>query len=184
MIPPIWQGPHPTLTSQLIPPSWILQTFELAASEITDFSYTTNPLLFALLTMLLCECSAGKHPRNPGTHSPDTEGNTETGPASHVHFAFYWTAQQLIKAEACLRSQQSKAQFGGCGRLAQGHQPVEVGAWTGPRSSDAPDPRMSQTMESPMSPSCPQQSSQLMFRWFSSAPQIYPWKSKRLVYRM
>ena len=86
--------------------------------------------------MLLCEGSAGKHPRNSRTHSPDTEGNTETGPAFHVHFAFYWTAQQFIKAEACLRSQQSKAQFGGFRRLGQGHQPVEAGAWTGPRSSD------------------------------------------------
>ena len=163
MFPPVWQGPHPTLSHQLITPSWILQTFGLAASGITDFSYTTNQLLFVLLTMLLCECSAGKHPRNPRTHFPDTEGNAETGPTSPIHFTFYWTAQQFIKAEA-VSGHNSQRQFGGFGRLAQGHQPVEVGAWTGPRSSDAHDPRMSRTTEGPMSPNCPRQSCQLMFR--------------------
>ena len=183
MFPPVWQGPHPTLFRQLIPPSWILQTFGLAASGITDFSYTANQLLFVLLTMLLCEYSAGKHPRNPRTHFPDTEGNAETGPTfpRSLHILLDGTA--IHQSRGCLRSQQSKAVWRirkTCPRssASRSWSLDRTQEFWCPWSKDVPNHRR------PMSPNCPRQSCQLMFRWFSSAPQMHPWKSKSLMYRM
>lgn len=98
-------------------------------------------------------------PEIPASHFPlqrrkrGGQGGAGPRPAPHAHSAFNRRVRQLSRAGAGLCFKTRSAQLGEAARRAQGHRPVRLRAWTGPRGSDSTSRAFPSTPQGPP-PTC------------------------------